>query len=205
MNLSANYFELFGLPVRFALDKVALDKAYRDLQAQVHPDRFANAEPAEQRVSMQKATRANEAYNALRKPLSRARYFLELHGVDLGTESNTAMPAEFLIEQMEWREAVEEARLGGDHHELEALHRRVGSELDGRYAALGGLLDAAANGAPAASPATPGNDSLRSSQGDSLRSQEIRDNAALEVRKLMFLEKLLQDIDDAIAELDEKM
>ncbi|HET6720604.1 MAG TPA: Fe-S protein assembly co-chaperone HscB [Rhodocyclaceae bacterium] len=190
MNLSANYFELFGLPVRFALDKVALDKAYRDLQAQVHPDRFAHADAAEQRVSMQKATRANEAYNALRKPLSRARYFLELHGVDLGTESNTAMPAEFLIEQMEWREAVEEARLGGDHHELETLHRRVGSELDGRYAALGVLLDA---------------DSLPLSQGDSLRSQENRHDAALEVRKLMFLEKLLQDIDDAIAELDEKM
>lgn len=192
MNLSANYFELFGLPVRFALDKVALDKAYRDLQAQVHPDRFAHADAAEQRVSMQKATRANEAYNALRKPLSRARYFLELHGVDLGTESNTAMPAEFLIEQMEWREAVEEARLGGDHHELEALHRRVGSELDGRYAALGSLLDAANGEAP-------------SSPGESLQSQENSDAAALEVRKLMFLEKLLQDIDDAIAELDEKM
>lgn len=198
MNLSANYFELFGLPVRFALDKVALDKAYRDLQAQVHPDRFANAEAAEQRVSMQKATRANEAYNALRKPLSRARYFLELHGVDLGTESNTAMPSEFLIEQMEWREAVEEARLGGDHHELEALHRRVSVELDGRYTALGSLLDADSL------PLSQG-DSLRFSHVDSLRSQNNRDDAALEVRKLMFLEKLLQDIDDAIAELDEKM
>lgn len=197
MNLSANYFELFGLPVRFALDKVALDKAYRDLQAQVHPDRFANADAAEQRVSMQKATRANEAYNALRKPLSRARYFLELHGVDLGTESNTAMPSEFLIEQMEWREAVEEARLGGDHHELEALHRRVGSELDGRYAALGALLDSPGSEAPGDPP--------HMSQGDPLRSQKNSNDAALEVRKLMFLEKLLQDIDDAIAELDEKM
>lgn len=208
MNLSANYFELFGLPVRFALDRVALDKAYRDLQAQVHPDRFANADAAEQRVSMQKATRANEAYNALRKPLSRARYFLELHGVDLGTDSNTAMPAEFLIEQMEWREAVEEARLGGDHHELEALHRRVSSELDGRYAALGVLLDAAGGEARGdvqhALPLSHG-DSLRSSPEHSLRSQKNRDDAALEVRKLMFLEKLLQDIDDAIAELDEKM
>lgn len=205
MNLSANYFELFGLPVRFALDKVALDKAYRDLQAQVHPDRFANAEAAEQRVSMQKATRANEAYNALRKPLSRARYFLELHGVDLGTESNTAMPSEFLIEQMEWREAVEEARLGGDHHELEALHRRVSSELDSRYSALGSLLDAASGEAEGDALQSRQGESSRSSHGDSLRSQNNRDNAALEVRKLMFLEKLLQDIDDAIADLDEKM
>ena len=189
MNLSVNYFELFGLPVRFLLDKVALDKAYRDLQSRVHPDRFADAGAAEQRVSMQWATRANEAYNTLRKPLSRARYFLELHSVDLATESNTAMPAEFLVEQMEWREAVDEARRGGDHHELEALHRRVSVQLDGRYAALGLLFDLR-EGAPS---------------GGFIGSQENRDNAALEVRKLMFLEKLVQDIDDAISEVDERM
>ena len=188
MNLSANFFELFGLPVRFALDKVALDKAYRDLQAQVHPDRFADAGAAEQRVSMQWATRANEAYNTLRKPLKRARYFLELRGVDLATESNTAMPTDFLIEQMEWREAVDEARKGGDHHELEALHRRVGTELDRRYGEIMMLLDGRG--------AEP--------DPDVLQSRESRDNAALEVRKLMFLEKLVQDIDDAITELDER-
>lgn len=181
MNLSANYFELFGLPVRFTLDRTALDKAYRDLQAQVHPDRFADAGAAEQRVSMQWATRANEAYNVLRNPLSRARYFLELHGVDLATESNTAMPTDFLVEQMEWREAVEEARQGGDHHELETLHQRLRGELDGRYSELAAILDL-----PEA-------------------LQKNRDNAALEVRKLMFLGKLLQEIDDALAELDEKM
>lgn len=181
MNLSANFFELFGLPARFTLDRTLLDKAYRDLQAQVHPDRFADAGPAEQRVSMQWATRANEAYNVLRNPLSRARYFLELHGVDLAIESNTAMPADFLVEQMEWREAVEEARQGGEHHELETLHQRLRSELDSRYAALGVLLD----------------------EVEAL--QKNRDHAALEVRKLMFLEKLLQEIDDALAELDEKM
>ena len=181
MDLSANYFELFGLPVRYAIDKVALDKAFRDLQSQVHPDRFAHAGGAEQRVSMQWATRANEAYNALRKPLSRATYLLELNGVDLAIETNTAMPTDFLMEQMEWREAVEEAHRGGDHHELEALHHRLRSDLDARYAEVGALLDA--------------DDHL----------QKNRANAASEVRKLMFLEKLLQDIDDAMAELEEKM
>lgn len=193
MNLSANFFELFDLPVCFALDRVALDKAYRELQGRVHPDRFADAGAAEQRVSMQWATRANEAYNALRKPLARARYLLELRGVDVAVESNTAMPADFLIEQMEWREAVEEARQGGDHHELEALHSRLRSELDGRYADLGGWLDA------------DDGDSGRLSQADSLGAQKNLDNAAAEVRKLMFLEKLLQEIDDAIADLEEKM
>jgi molecular chaperone HscB len=181
MNLSANFFELFGLPVRFALDRAALDKAYHELQVQVHPDRFAHAAEAEQRVSMQWATRANEAYNALRRPLTRAKYFLELHGVDLAIESNTAMPADFLIEQMEWREAVEEARHGGDHHELEALHRRLRVEMDQRYAELGALLDEEGN------------------------LQQNRSRAASEVRKQMFLEKLLQEIDDAIAEAEEQM
>lgn len=186
MNLSANYFELFGLPVRYAIDKLALDKAYRDLQSQVHPDRFANASGAEQRVSMQWATRANEAYKALSKPLSRATYLLELHGVDLATESNTAMPIDFLMAQMEWREAVEEARQGGDHHELEGLHHRLRGELDGQYAALGGMLDAAGN-------------------EDPLELQKNHGNAAAEVRKLMFLEKLLHEIDDAITDLEERM
>jgi molecular chaperone HscB len=181
MNLLANYFDLFGLPVRFALDRVMLDKAYHDLQGRVHPDRFAAASEVDQRVSMQWATRANEAYNALRKPLSRARYFLELHGVDLATESNTAMPVDFLMAQMEWREAVEEAEHGNDHHELEALHHRLRAELESRYEALGLLLDAASN------------------------LQKNRDDAASEVRKLMFLEKMLQEIDDAIADLEEKM
>ena len=189
MNLLANYFDLFGLPVRFALDRTMLDKAYHDLQGRVHPDRFAAASEVDQRVSMQWATRANEAYNALRKPLSRARYFLELHGVDLATESNTAMPADFLIEQMEWREAVEEAEHGNDHHELENLHRRLRVDLDGRYDALGKLLDAGVSFFQGASP----------------QSTDIRDSAASEVRKLMFLEKLLQEIDDAIADLEEKM
>jgi len=179
MNLSANFFELFGLPVRFALDKPALDKAYREVQAAVHPDRFAHAGAGEQRVSMQWATRANEAYNALRKPLPRATYLLGLHGVDLATESNTTMPADFLIEQMEWREAVADARQGKDHPELDALHQRLRDELDSRYAELGVLLDAP----------------------DHL--QKNLDDAASEVRKLMFLEKLLQEIDDAVAELED--
>lgn len=177
MNLSSDFFELFGLPARFALDKAALDRAYRAVQAEVHPDKFAHAAEAEQRVAMQRATRVNEAYLALKNPLKRARYLLELSGVDVAVETNTAMPMDFLVEQMEWREAADEARRAGELHELEHLHQRLRSQLDERYAALGRLLD------------------------DNL--QKNAEHAAGEVRKLMFLEKLQQDIDEAIVELED--
>ena len=88
-------------------------------------------------ISMQWATHANEAYQTLKKPLERAKYMLHLAGHDIQAETNTAMPADFLMEQMEWREAVVEARNGGDHHELEHLHNRLRGDINGRYVELG--------------------------------------------------------------------
>lgn len=105
-----NHFELFQLVPQFELDQGQLDAAYRQIQARVHPDKFVNAGSAEQRVAMQWATRANEAYQILKSPLRRASYICELHGVELQAESNTAMPAAFLMQQMEWREELDEAR-----------------------------------------------------------------------------------------------
>lgn len=174
MDLTADFFSLFGLPKTFRLNLSELDSRYRDVQAQVHPDRFANAAEAERRLSMQWATRANEAYMTLKKPLARARYLLELAGHDLQAESNTAMPADFLMAQMEWREAVGEARSGGDHHELERLFQRLSDEIAGRYDEIAALLD------------------------------DARDYAAAtdRVRRLMFLDKLLYEIDDALASLE---
>src|ERR1041384_6114345 len=104
-----SHFELFGLPVAFGLDQEALEKAYREIQAQVHPDRFAHAGDAERRASLQWTTRVNEAYRALKSPVERASLILSLHGVDLAFETNTAMPAQFLTHQMELREALENA------------------------------------------------------------------------------------------------
>src|SRR4051812_48407126 len=109
MNRDQNHFELFGLTPRFDLDLSALDGRYRELQREVHPDRFAAAPQAEQRASMELATRVNEAYRTLKSPVERARYLLELHGVDPEFETNTAMPADFLAAQMELREALEDA------------------------------------------------------------------------------------------------
>jgi molecular chaperone HscB len=105
-----NHFELFGLIPAYALDLEHLDRAYRDIQSRVHPDRFAHAGDAERRASMQMTTQVNEAYRALKSPVRRASYLLELNGVDTGFETNTAMPPEFLMEQLELREELDETR-----------------------------------------------------------------------------------------------
>lgn len=175
MDFKADHFTLFGLNRGFKLDLSDLDSRYRDIQAQVHPDRFVNANEGERRMSMQWATHANEAYQILKKPLERSKYLLHLAGHDTQAESNTAMPVDFLMEQMEWREAVMEARQGGDHHELEHLHNRLRADINSRYEELGELLDGAGDYATATD----------------------------RVRRLMFLEKLLHEIDDALASLEE--
>jgi len=175
MDFKADHFVLFGIKPLFQLDLSDLDSRYRDIQAQVHPDRFAHAGEAERRLSMQWATHANEAYQTLKKPLERAKYLLHLAGHDIQAESNTAMPADFLMEQMEWREAVMDARNGGDHHELEHLHNRLRGDINDRYDELGRLIDELADYAMATD----------------------------RVRRLMFLEKLLYEIDDALASLEE--
>lgn len=109
MNLGDDDYTLFGLPQRFALDRAELDARRRELQARVHPDRFAAEGASAQRVAMQWAVRVNEAWQRLKDPLSRAAYLCELRGVRIDAERNTAMPAAFLMQQMSWREELEEA------------------------------------------------------------------------------------------------
>jgi molecular chaperone HscB len=137
-----NHFELFDLPAAFAVDATALDSAYREVQGRVHPDKFVNASDAEKRVAMQWATRANEAYQTLKHPQKRAQYLCELNGVDLQTESNTAMPMAFLMQQMEWREELGDARAAKDVDALEALDAQLRGERKSRLAEVGTLLDA---------------------------------------------------------------
>jgi molecular chaperone HscB len=168
-DFTRNHFELLGLPAAFALDAARLEQRYRELQSRVHPDRFAAASEAERRVAMQWATRANEAYRTLRDPLARARYLLSLKGYDTGEESNTAMPPDFLMQQMEWREAAAEARAERD---LEAL-ARLRAELT---AARGEMLE---------------------SLGRALDAANYDAGCSL-VRKLRFLEKLDEEIDEAL-------
>ena len=109
LNLQSSDFEIFGVEARFALDRNALDARWKDLQREAHPDRFATADAQAQRQAMQWSVRINEAYQRLKDPLKRAAYLCELHGAPIEAESNTAMPSDFLMQQMEWREQLDDA------------------------------------------------------------------------------------------------
>ena len=109
MNLQSDDFELFGVKRQFAQDRTAIDARWKELQREAHPDKFAAAGAAAQRLAMQWSVRINEAYQRLKDPLKRAAYLCELHGAPVNAENNTAMPAEFLIQQMHWRESLDEA------------------------------------------------------------------------------------------------
>ena len=138
-----NHFELFQMPVMFEIDTQQLDAAYREVQGRVHPDKFVTATDAEKRVAMQWATRANEAYQTLKNPLKRAMYLCELNGVDLATESNTHMPTAFLMQQIEWREALDEARDTKNQSALEQLENELIQKRDGLLSLVTQHLNAA--------------------------------------------------------------
>ena len=138
LNLRSSDFELFGLPERFEQDRLAIDARWKELQREAHPDRFAAQGAAAQRVAMQWSVRINEAYQRLKEPLKRAAYVCELRGAPINAENNTAMPAQFLMEQMEWREALDEARSEAD---LDALGAQLNQARDQALRRIGKLLD----------------------------------------------------------------
>lgn len=139
MPAALDHFELFGLTPSFAIDLDALEAAFKRVQAQVHPDRFATGTAAERRIAMQWATQANEAYRTLRDPGRRAAYLCERHGVTVDAESNTAMPAAFLMQQMAWRESLDEIRADG--RSPDALIAEVEEARAGTTAALAAAID----------------------------------------------------------------
>ena len=161
-----NYFDLFGLAQFCQVDITQLEQQYRALQALVHPDKSAHLPDAEQRLAMQRATLVNEAYQTLRNPLRRARYLLSLYGVDLQEENNTVMPPDFLLAQMEWREAISEAQQTRDATALDKLETRLHRETRELENRLTVKIDTEKNYAAAA---------------------EL-------VRKLRFMEKLAEEI-----------
>ncbi len=138
MNLQSNDFELFGLTQQFAQDRAALDVRWKSLQHQAHPDKFSAEGPAAQRVAMQWSARINEAYQRLKDPLKRAAYLCELGGAPIQAHSNTAMPAAFLMQQMQWREALDDAQSVG---ELETLRDNVDLAKQQLQAQCAQLLD----------------------------------------------------------------
>lgn len=138
MRLDDDDFTLFGLPARQAQDRAAIDARWRALQAEVHPDRFAAEGASAQRVAMQWAVRVNEAYRRLKDPLARATLLCQLRGVPVRADDNTAMPADFLLQQMAWREALDEAETAAA---VEALDAEVRADETRRLAAVAQALD----------------------------------------------------------------
>ena len=129
-----NHFDLFGLSPIYSIEGEALERSYREIQSKVHPDRYAHAGDAERRASLQWTTRVNEAYRTLKDPVQRARHLLELHGVDVAFETNTAMPPEFLMQQMELRESLEAAKTPASLDEMRKRLRQNKSELQKQIA-----------------------------------------------------------------------
>ena len=174
LDFNRNHFELFGLPPAYALSRESLEHAYRDIQAEIHPDRFAHAGEAEQRLAMQWTARVNEAYQTLRQPFERARYLLELQGVHAMDARNTTMPADFLVQQMEWRERLEEARAVKDFAALQHMESEARAQAEGLERQLAELLD---------------------ERHDYVQAAEV-------LRKYRFTDKLLLEIDQALEEID---
>jgi molecular chaperone HscB len=116
-----DYFSLLGLDREYALDPAVLDRRFRELSRQLHPDRFARAEPRERRLSLERATRLNDAYRSLKDWRRRATYLLKLAGTDVFAEGRTFADPDFLEEQLEWREKLALAQADGDGPALEAI------------------------------------------------------------------------------------
>ncbi len=146
MQLDSDDFDIYGLPRIFALDRAELDARRRSLQAEVHPDRFAAADPASRRMAMQRAVRVNEAYEQLKDPLRRASSLCEMNGAPVRAEDNTAMPADFLVQQMAWREALEEAQGSA---EVKALAAQLDAYRAAAYDRLAETIDEAGDFAAA--------------------------------------------------------
>lgn len=173
-NATQSYFELFGLQSAFNIDLATLENHYRKIQSESHPDRFVNATSAEKLKSMQMATLANEAYQTLKKPASRAKYLLGLQGIEAISETNTAMPADFLMQQMEWRETLEDAKAAKDIAAIDNLLNEIQQETKSLNITLVALID----------------------------EKQDYGSATDATRKLIFIDKVCADINKVIEQIE---
>jgi molecular chaperone HscB len=168
------YFQLFALPENFAIDAKLLEANFRKIQSSSHPDRFVSATAADKLASMQLATLANEAYDTLKNPARRAKYLLEKQGIDAVADTNTALPMDFLMQQMEWREQLEDAKTAKDVAVLDDLYRTLQGDAKMLETELADLFD---------------------DKKDYAAATEV-------TRKLIFIDKVCADIQQAIEYLD---
>ena len=175
IDFSRNYFDLFQLPQRFGCDPVSLENAYRRLQTEVHPDRFAAGSDQEKRLALQSSARVNEAYRALKDPVSRAQYLLTLNGIDALSETDTQLPLDFLERQLERRERAAEAAGNEDSQTIASIAEDVRGEADDLVDTLIHALD----------------------------HDRAYAEARMSVRELKFLSKLAGDLDAMRGTLDD--
>ena len=180
LDFSKNYFELFGLPVTYVMDSGELSERYRDLQRVVHPDRFASGSDQERRLSMQGSTLINEAFQTLKNPVLRAKYLLSLYGADMSDGKESTQDMEFLMEQMELREELAEAKGKPDPFAV------VANILSGIDQGIKAFVDKLAIQFEAATP-------------------EHLQEAKEIVLKMQFLQKLRQDAESLEAELEDAL
>lgn len=175
VDVSQTHFDLFGLAPSFDVDLERLDSRYRELQRTVHPDRFVNATDQERRISMQQATLINEGYLTLKDPLKRGRYLLELDGYQFNDEHHTTKDAEFLMEQMDLREALGEV-----------------PDADSPFMALGKIMDRI-------------DDDLDELTGElrSRLQQEDQDAVAETLVKMQFFRKLQDEANELEIQLED--
>ena len=179
-DLSKNYYELFGMPVTYIVDLPALADRYRELQRVVHPDRYSNASAQEQRLSLQQATMVNEAYETMKDPLKRAQYLLSLNGIDVQVGKETTKDTAFLMQQLELREELENARNQADPHAaLDDLMQRISAMIKQLVAQIAMQFEAG--------------------------TEEQLEAARESVRKMQFLNKLHSEAEALESELEDAL
>jgi molecular chaperone HscB len=135
-------FAVLGVPRRFALSAAEVEARYKDLSRQVHPDRFAKADPRAQRASLARTVQLNEAWRTVKDPVRRAEALLALHGVTVASENDRSVPPALLMEILELREELGEARLAGDGAKVRAMGAAMQARVDASMAAIAAALDA---------------------------------------------------------------
>lgn len=125
----ANPFELFNLSVQFDIDTQKLSANYLALQKHLHPDNFASGSAQELRQAVQKSAELNDALQILKDPILRAQAIIEIEtGKSQNIEEKSNHDLEFLMQQMQWREQLEEIEAAKNEEELTAFSEEISKQ-----------------------------------------------------------------------------
>ena len=176
-DLPRDWFALFGLPAQFEIDQAALTQRFRELQARYHPDRYAQGSEQAKGLAVQVTSLLNEAHATLRQPRLRARYLLERVGLSFNDERDTNHDTAFLMQQIEWREAIDEAEASAEPLvALEQLAQGLGAELKSLEEVFAGAWQ-----------------------------QQAYQSAKTALLKMRFYERLLEDAQGRLERLEDKL